>query len=65
MFVQPWSDWQNAVVAVIRIDFHDVLEDVHIEDIDWDAWRPLYDEGRTPKAAVDQAFVRFEETEGS
>lgn len=27
-------------------------------DIDWDAWRPLYEEGRSPQAAVDRAFLR-------
>jgi hypothetical protein len=53
-----WADWRSQVVAVIRKDFHDLLDDIDDEDIDWDAWRPLYEEGRSPKAAVDRAFVR-------
>jgi hypothetical protein len=53
-----WADWRSQVVAVIRKDFHDLLDDIDDEDIDWEAWRPLYEEGRSPKAAVDRAFVR-------
>ena len=53
-----WSDWRQAVIAAIRDDYADVLDDVDEDDIDWDAWRPLYDEGLSPRAAVDHAFVR-------
>lgn len=55
---ESWQQWRSAVVAVIRYDFHDVLDDVGEGDIDWDAWRPLYNEGRSPQAAVDRAFLR-------
>jgi len=55
---EPWQQWRAGVVKVIRYDFGDVLDDVGEADIDWDAWRPLYDEGRTPQAAVDRAFLR-------
>jgi hypothetical protein len=53
-----WLDWRQNVVAIIRTDFHDVLDDVGEDDVDWDAWRPLFDQGRTPEAAVDSAFLR-------
>jgi len=53
-----WLDWRQAVVAVIRADLRDVLEEVTDNDVDWEAWRPLYEEGRSPRAAVDRAFVR-------
>lgn len=53
-----WRDWRRGVVAVIRRDFDGVLDEIEEDDIDWDAWRPLYDEGRTPQAAVDHAFLR-------
>ncbi|MBL8272121.1 hypothetical protein [Steroidobacter sp.] len=56
--LQSWLHWRAGVVAVIRFDFRDVLQDVKDADIDWDAWRPLYEEGRTPQAAVDRAFLR-------
>jgi hypothetical protein len=55
---ESWQQWRVGVVKVIRYDFRDVLDDVGEADIDWDAWRPLYDEGRTPQAAVDRAFLR-------
>ena len=55
---ESWQQWRASVVAVIRFDFRDVLDNVGEADIDWDAWRPLYDEGRTPQAAVDRAFLR-------
>ena len=53
-----WSDWRGEVVAIIRSEFRGVLDHIQEDDIDWDAWRPLYDQGRSAKAAVDHAFVR-------
>lgn len=53
-----WFQWRASVVAIIQYDFSQVLADITDKDIDWDAWRPLYDEGRSPQAAVDSAFVR-------
>lgn len=55
---ESWLQWRERVVAVIRYDFRDVLEKVDENDVDWDAWRPLFDEGRSPQAAVDRAFLR-------
>ena len=55
---EAWQQWCAGVVAVIRYDFRDVLHEVGEADIDWEAWRPLYDEGRSPQAAVDRAFHR-------
>lgn len=54
----PWIEWQNEVVALIRQDFQSVLADIGEEDIDWDAWRSLFDEGCSPREAVDRAFLR-------
>ena len=54
----PWVDWRRQVVVVIRKNFGGVLEDVGEDDVDWEAWRPLYEEGRSPEAAVDRAFLR-------
>ena len=58
MIPQPWSSWQQQVIAAIRINLRDVLDSVEEEDIDWDAWRPLFEAGRSPDAAVAQAFMR-------
>lgn len=56
--LQSWQQWCAGVVVEIRHDLREVLEDVKDADIDWDAWRPFYEEGRSPRAAVDRAFLR-------
>lgn len=58
MVRQTWIHWQQEVVETIRDLYHELFADVEREDIDWDAWRPLYDEGRSAVAAVDRAFIR-------
>ena len=58
MLPESWSDWQQQVIAAIRIDLQDVLDSVEDRDIDWDAWRPLFEEGRPAQAAVARAFAR-------
>ncbi|PZN30735.1 MAG: hypothetical protein DIU71_11565 [Proteobacteria bacterium] len=58
MRTDPWTDWQREVVALIRLDLGEVLQDVREEDVDWDAWRPFYEQGHSPQAAVARAFVR-------
>ncbi|HEY6641779.1 hypothetical protein [Povalibacter sp.] len=53
-----WTLWRRDVVAAIRSDFPEVLQDIGENDIDWDAWRAYYDRGRSPQQAVDDAFLR-------
>jgi len=53
-----WARWQHGVMSVIRTEFEELFAYVDRDDVDWNAWRPLYDEGRSPKAAVDRAFAR-------
>jgi hypothetical protein len=54
-----WNDWRRAVVAEIRTEFRDLFSSIEDDEIDWDAWRPLYLEGCPPRLAVDKAFVRY------
>lgn len=56
--VDNWIEWQHQVVAAVRAEFSGVLQDIDGDDIGWDAWRPLFDQGLTPAAAVDAAFLR-------
>jgi hypothetical protein len=56
--VLSWAQWQNAVLALLRVDFADVLQFIGMEEVDWDSWRNFYIEGRTPKSAVDRALER-------
>ncbi|HTE40125.1 MAG TPA: hypothetical protein VK629_04800 [Steroidobacteraceae bacterium] len=55
---QTWHRWQLRVVTVIRNHLSEILSDVHKEDIDWDAWRPFFDAGLSPRTAVEVAFLR-------
>lgn len=56
--LDDWAEWREQVVAQIRADFPEVLQDVGEDDVAWEAWRPLFDEGHSPRAAVDSAFLR-------
>jgi hypothetical protein len=56
--VLEWVQWQLAVLAVLRADFIGVLQKIDLDDVDWDAWRNFYNEGRTPRSAVDRALER-------
>jgi hypothetical protein len=53
-----WSQWQNGVLALLRADFSEVLQVIGIDEVDWDSWRNFYNEGRTPRSAVDRALER-------
>jgi hypothetical protein len=54
-----WQDWRRGVVAEIRSEFRELFSAIEDQDIDWDAWLPLYLEGCSPRNAVDKAFVRY------
>lgn len=58
MAVLSWAQWQYAVLALLRADFAEVLHLIGMDEVDWDAWRNFYNEGRTPKSAVDRALER-------
>jgi hypothetical protein len=60
-FFDVWASWREQVVSVIRADFREILQDVGLDDIDWDAWRPLFDAGLSPRRAVDNAFLKVSE----
>lgn len=53
-----WSQWQQQVLSKIRRDYADILQQLTLDDVDWAAWRSLYDQGRSAADAVDYAFVR-------
>jgi hypothetical protein len=57
--VEPdWILWKQGVVAAIREFLHGTLSQVSEEDVDWDAWRSLYDAGLSPARAVSRAYLR-------
>ncbi|HVW67769.1 MAG TPA: hypothetical protein VHB68_02290 [Steroidobacteraceae bacterium] len=53
-----WTQWQEAVLSRLRIEYSELLESIGLEDVDWESWRPLYNDGRTPQAAIDRALER-------
>jgi hypothetical protein len=53
-----WVQWQRTVVALLRADVIGVLHSIEVEEVDWDAWRGLYTEGRSPRSAVERALTR-------
>ena len=55
--MQPWAQWQSEVVALLKRDFVEALV-VSLDDIDWPSWRPFYEQGRSPRAAIERALER-------
>jgi hypothetical protein len=36
-----------------------VLHDLGEDDVDWDAWRPLFEHGHSAEAAFESGFSRY------
>lgn len=58
VMAQSWAEWQRDVVAILRRDFAEALDQISLEDVDWAAWLRFYLEGRTASAAVERALER-------
>lgn len=56
--INDWIDWRRGVVAEIRHEFREQFSSIEEDEVDWDAWRPFYLEGCSPRRAVDKAFAR-------
>ena len=54
--METWTQWQSEVVKLLRRDFEDLLGLISIEEIDWPAWQPYYQQGRTPRSAIERAL---------
>jgi hypothetical protein len=53
-----WTQWQSAVLALLRADVSGALRSLQLDEVDWDQWRSFYTEGRSPRAAIDRALAR-------
>lgn len=51
-----WTQWKQAIVELIRSNYRELFAHVQLDDIDWDAWRPLYEQGCSPAVAVSIAL---------
>ena len=56
MSADKWLRWQADIVEVIRQEYRDLFPLIRTDEIDWLAWRPLYDQGCTARMAVEQAI---------
>ena len=55
---EEWLSWQSGVLAELQSELREYVGDIDDQDVDWDAWLPLFLEGCSPRAAVEKAFVR-------
>lgn len=53
-----WAQWQETVVVLLRTELREALHHIDFDDVDWPSWRAFYNEGRTPRAAIDRALER-------
>lgn len=57
MTAHTWMQWKYAIVELIRSDYRELLPQLQLDDIDWDAWLPLFEQGCSPAAAVSRALA--------
>ena len=55
---RSWQQWQRGVLQLLRVELREVLDVITVDDVGWEAWREFYDQGRTPRAAVNRALER-------
>ncbi len=48
--MESWEQWQNEVVELLQRVFDEALGRISIDDVDWQAWREFYVQGRSPRA---------------
>jgi hypothetical protein len=56
--MQAWAQWQCEIVALLRMDFDQSLQDISLDDVDWVSWRSFYEQGKSPRAAIERALER-------
>jgi hypothetical protein len=54
--METWTEWQSEVVMLLKRDFEEVLGHISIEEIDWPSWRNYYEQGRSPRSAIERAL---------
>lgn len=54
--METWAQWQREVVKLLQRDFEGLLGHISIEEIDWAAWHPYHQQGRSPRSAIERAL---------
>jgi hypothetical protein len=57
-FDYAYRQWQSEVLAVLRGDLKELLQEISFDDVDWPSWYRFFVEGRSPRAAVMRALER-------
>jgi len=56
---RTWEQWQSEIVTLLQKDFGgEVLRHIGLDDIDWPSWEGFYLQGKSPRAAIEQALER-------
>jgi len=56
--VLSWPQWQRDVLQVLRTELQGLAHHLRVDDVDWSSWQAFYEQGRTPRSAVDRALER-------
>ena len=54
--LESYDRWQQDVVRLLHESYAEVLGSVALNDIEWSAWKPFFDNGLAPRRAIDRAF---------
>jgi hypothetical protein len=54
---KAWKSWQDGVVEAITQQFGGMFLGITRSDVDWETWRWLHEQGRSPSSAVAHAFL--------
>jgi len=58
-YMLTWEIWQTEIVALLQKDFGgESLRHIGLEDIDWPSWRVFFQQGKSPRAAIERALER-------
>jgi hypothetical protein len=53
-----WSEWQLAVLNILRRDLVEVLPYINLDEVDWESWLSYFKNGCHPQTAVNLALER-------
>ncbi|HEX2584700.1 MAG TPA: hypothetical protein VHL14_06185 [Steroidobacteraceae bacterium] len=54
-----WALWRSEIIRVIQREYGDLFSQLRQDEVDWEAWLPLYADGLSAESAVHQALSPF------
>ena len=49
-----WKQWKDGVLYLMRTKYRMAFGDIKSSDMDWEAWKEMYDDGLTPDDAIQE-----------